>query len=129
MMRGRMIINRRDFVFQGSAGLALGGVAGRALAAEGEVTVETATGRVRGQTVNGISRFLGVPYGADTGGANRFLPPRPAAPWAGGRDATFFGSSAPQTSPNPQPIPVAARPMMALFPRDPNGVMESEDCL
>ena len=129
MRKGDWQGNRRAFMGGSTVGLVLLGLGGRALAAEGEVTIETATGRVRGQTLNGISRFLGIPYGADTGGANRFLPPKPAAPWAGVRDGTMFGSSAPQTSPNPQPIPAAARPMMALFPRDPKGVMESEDCL
>jgi para-nitrobenzyl esterase len=122
-------VNRRDFVRGGSAGLLLLGVGGPAWAAGSDVIVETAGGRVRGQGTAGIARFLGIPYGADTGGANRFLPPKLAAPWSGVRDATFFGSSAPQTNPNPQPIPAAMQPMMALFPRDPKGVAESEDCL
>ena len=132
MMRtgSEWLVNRREFVRQGSVGLALIGLAGPAFAAANqEIVVATANGRVRGQSTNGISRFLGILYGADTGGANRFLPPKPAAAWTGVRDATFFGSSAPQTNPNPQPIPPALQPMMALFPRDPKGVAESEDCL
>lgn len=124
------LVNRREFVGRGSAGLALIGLAGPAFAAAAQdAVVETAKGRVRGHTGSGISRFLGISYGADTGGANRFLPPKPVASWPGVRDATLFGSSAPQTNPNAQPVPAALQPMMALFPRDPKGVAESEDCL
>ena len=37
-------------------------------------------GKLRGRTVDGIHIFKGIPYGADTSGKNRFMPPRkPAA--------------------------------------------------
>lgn len=91
--------------------------------------VETSGGRVEGGVSAGVRHFLGIPYGASTGGTNRFLPPRPAAPWSGVRDATRFGNSAPQTNPDATPLPPAMAPMMALFPRDPVYVDESEDCL
>src|SRR5262249_3531638 len=42
---------------------------------------------------------------------------------------TMFGNMAPQNNPHPQPIPPALAPMMALFPRDPDYVKQSEDCL
>jgi para-nitrobenzyl esterase len=58
--------------------------------------VDTAHGRVRGEVFRGISIFRGLPYGAATGGENRFLPPRPPAAWTGVRDAIRYGETAPQ---------------------------------
>jgi para-nitrobenzyl esterase len=57
---------------------------------------ETAYGRLRGYTVGGVHAFLGVPYGADTAGANRFMPPQRPAAWTGVRDAVALGLRAPQ---------------------------------
>ena len=36
---------------------------------------ETQYGKVKGYVLRGINTFLGIPYGADTSGANRFMPP------------------------------------------------------
>ncbi|HEX4270444.1 MAG TPA: carboxylesterase family protein [Rhizomicrobium sp.] len=64
--------------------------------------VETAGGRVRGLTIDGIKWFRGIPYGADTGGVNRFMPPQKVAAWSGVRDCTNWGYIAPQhINPNP----------------------------
>jgi para-nitrobenzyl esterase len=51
---------------------------------------------VRGERYRGISIFRGIPYGAETGGANRFLPPRPPAPWLHVRALVDYGQTAPQ---------------------------------
>ncbi|GFE82427.1 carboxylic ester hydrolase [Steroidobacter agaridevorans] len=63
----------------------------------------TRQGRVRGFTHNGAAVFLGLPYGADTSGANRFRPPQPPASWQGVRDATKPGHRAPQVKGPPPP--------------------------
>jgi para-nitrobenzyl esterase len=58
---------------------------------------ETRAGRVRGLRLGGVEVFRGVPYGAPTGGANRFRPPVPPAPWTGILEATEPGLRAPQS--------------------------------
>src|SRR6516165_6182733 len=58
--------------------------------------VETANGKVRGFTDNGVRVFRGVRYADTTAGDNRFLPPQPPKKWADIQDALIWGASAPQ---------------------------------
>ncbi len=60
------------------------------------VIAETTTGKVQGMNIGGIKTFKGIPYGASTGGKNRFMPPQKAASWTGVRDAFEFGQISPQ---------------------------------
>ncbi|MBN9544476.1 MAG: carboxylesterase/lipase family protein [Alphaproteobacteria bacterium] len=90
--------DRRQLLLAGgmaAAGLALG--APPAQAAGTAPIVNTSYGKVRGFMEDGVKIFKGIPYGASTAGANRFMPPQPPAPWSGVRDATLFGNRAPQT--------------------------------
>src|ERR1035438_508157 len=67
------------------------------------VTAETTFGTVRGIDNNGIKTFKGIPYGASTAGANRFMPPADPQKWTGVRDALEYGHSAPQRDPAAPP--------------------------
>ena len=78
-----------------SAG-ALSACASAVSGSSAEPLAETTLGRVRGVQAQGVYAFKGVPYAASTAGANRFRAPQPRAPWAGVRDATAGGASAPQ---------------------------------
>ena len=56
--------------------------------------VETAAGKLRGESANGVHRFRGVPYAQTAGGANRFLRAQALQPWTGVRDAASYGARA-----------------------------------
>ena len=75
----------------------VGGLSG---SADGPVfaVAETAHGRVQGIVNAGIREFKNIPYGAPTGGRNRFMPPQKAASWTGVRDCIGYGQISPQTA-------------------------------
>jgi len=57
---------------------------------------ETQYGKVKGYKLRDIYYFLGMPYGADTSGINRFMPPQKPKPWDDVFQAIWWGDSAPQ---------------------------------
>jgi len=117
-------LSRRDFVKHASvltAASAFG--VGRVFGADTFVVADTTAGKVRGVDVEGIKIFKGIPYGANTTGRNRFMPPAPVARWDGVRDALEYGPSAPQTEPGVQRNVSDRAVAGAGLPR------ESEDCL
>jgi len=56
----------------------------------------TQYGKVRGYVEDDVLTFKGVPYGATTGGENRWLPARPPAPWDGEYPTLIYGANCPQ---------------------------------
>ncbi|MET0362978.1 MAG: carboxylesterase family protein, partial [Sphingobium sp.] len=90
--------------------------------------VATSNGPVCGQINNGIQTFKGLRYGAPTGGANRFLPPRKPTPWAKVADATAYGNSAVQGNIPGMDLSKDA-PSMRLNGADVENKVASEDCL
>ncbi len=57
---------------------------------------ETTHGKVRGFIHKDIYNFLGVPYGANTEGINRFMPARKPEPWTDIYPAVYWPNAAPQ---------------------------------
>ena len=66
------------------------------LIGENIAVADTEYGKVRGYILRGIHYFLGIPYGADTSGPNRFMPPQKPKPWNDVFPAVWWGNTAPQ---------------------------------
>ena len=56
----------------------------------------TQYGKVRGFVSGDVLTFKGIPYGQNTGGANRWLPAQPPKPWSGEYPALIYGPNCPQ---------------------------------
>ncbi|MBC7982994.1 MAG: carboxylesterase/lipase family protein [Candidatus Obscuribacterales bacterium] len=127
-MKNNVFLSRRALLKSGTlaiAGTAAGfaGVANAITEAEMFPTVETQYGKVRGVEWQGIKTFKGVRYGASTAGKNRFMPPKPPAPWTGVFDAFDYGQIAPQ-APTDRRSHYSG---LILWDRQPGGI--GEDCL
>jgi para-nitrobenzyl esterase len=76
--------------------LATGGCGrGVVIASDAATVAETTAGKIRGFKRNGIYIFKGVPYGASTADANRFMPPAKPEPWPGIRNTLQYGRVCP----------------------------------
>jgi para-nitrobenzyl esterase len=111
-----MKASRRDFIQSlglGSASLSLGNyksnsIDSKAVSIDDQqlfvgdniAVANTQYGKVRGFILRGIHTFLGIPYGADTSGSNRFMPPQKPNPWTETRPAVWWGNTAPQIMDN-----------------------------
>jgi para-nitrobenzyl esterase len=118
-------IDRRSFLGRGTAaagvivGAARGLTAAKSEAGEGPV-VETTSGKIRGVIIDKVYAFKGVPYGASTAGAGRFMPPVKPQPWTDIKETAQVGHRSPQ-QPGMLEIPEVA----ATSGQGPMG----EDCL
>jgi len=118
------MIHRRSFLNHSIAGALLGSTLVKSWAApatggsSGPV-VETTSGKIRGVIQDKTSAFRGIPYGASTAGAARFMPPEKPQPWTGVKDTIELGHRSPQ-GPSGL-IPEVA----AVDVKEPDG----EDCL
>ncbi len=118
----RGCIDRRSVLACGGIGLialTARGARAQALESPGAV-VETTAGKVAGLVNGPVRVFKGIPYGAPTGGANRFMPPRRPQPWNGVREVTQVGPRC------PQPATPGLLPEEAI---DLDYGPQSEDCL
>ncbi len=112
------MIGRRQFVKKIGLGTATIGVGGISSATSSSTDkndeqvlfigddiaiAETTSGKVQGYLLNNVYTFLGIPYGADTSGKNRFMPPTKPKPWLDVRPAVFYGHTAPQDMENRWP--------------------------
>ena len=124
-------MNRRSFF---SYGLSYGTIAAASIFSRGSfqeafaqdlgcaspsAVARTTAGRVRGITREKVSAYYGLPYGASTAGAGRFMPPAKPEPWTGIREANHFGHRSPQG-------PSTLIPEVAATDR---GEPAGEDCL
>ena len=115
-------MDRRAFLAAGSA--LVSAPLSRAFAAPAKSdstgpVAQTTAGKIRGIYQDKINAFKGVPYGAPTSGAARFMPPSKLQPWTGIRDTVELGRQAPQ-------IPSGLIPEVAAV--EDKGPM-GEDCL
>lgn len=66
------------------------------VARAGTAITEIETGKVAGAVFRDIYAFKGIPYGADTGGANRFQPAQKPKAWTGVRSSRQYSFVCPQ---------------------------------
>jgi para-nitrobenzyl esterase len=121
-------MNRRSFVSGAALGASaiLGGALNKAMAANAKDSsvqgpvANTTSGKIRGVVQeNKVIAFRGIPYGAPTGGPNRFMPPVKPEAWTGIKETVEWGAEAPQGPHTEIPEVAATIPPQRI----------SEDCL
>lgn len=107
-------LSRRHALFASATGLGLtfsagadakpaataGKPAGAGCSTPSSAIARTRYGPVRGYVESDVFHFKGIPYGDDTGGANRWLPAKPPKAWDDAYPALAYGANCPQTPHN-----------------------------
>ncbi len=106
--RNSLRLNRRQALLSASAGVAAltsagcnsdaktVSTAGASCSTPRSAVANTQYGKVRGYVEEGVLTFKGVPYGANTGGENRWLPAKAPKAWDGEYPALIYGANCPQ---------------------------------
>ena len=92
-------MNRREFVAAAAvAALACGGrrMFGQSAQAVNAGLIQTPLGALRGQVIDGVRVFRGVPFAEPPVGPLRFRPPVKVKPWVEEREASLFSAEAMQ---------------------------------
>ena len=95
---------------------------GDALTTPANAVATTKFGAVRGFKRSSVYIFKGIPYGADTGGAARFLSAKDPKPWDEVRLALIYGPVCPQR-------PATHAPIELMFVNDADPAYPDENCL
>jgi para-nitrobenzyl esterase len=82
-----------------SASVAESPATGSIVASDSAAVAETSHGKVRGFIHREMFIFRGIPYGASTAGARRFMAPAKPESWTGVRSALAWGFASPQIPP------------------------------
>lgn len=133
-----MTTSRRSLITRLIAAGGLAGTIGGSAAASAAAAVspqrkssqpvaEIESGKLLGAASADGLAFLGIPYAAAVSGRQRYLPPRPAVPWAGIRDATAYGPICPQENVAEKVRYFTAGGFPGTIPNHPQPL--DEDCL
>src|SRR5262245_35241504 len=115
--------NRRTMIRSSLGVLAVTTFGAGAARADDATVADTASGKIRGNRSGDLHVFKGVPYGASTAGANRFMPPLKPEPWTNVRDATAWSGRSPQAGAGAQ------RPELSTVWGVRDSLPVGEDCL
>ena len=90
-------MNRREFIFASAASTLV--ISGGCSASPPSRTAVIAApaGKLQGHVIDGVQRFLGVPYAQPPFGERRWRAPLRRPQWSGVLQATDYGQICPQT--------------------------------
>jgi para-nitrobenzyl esterase len=101
-------MKRRDFINKAALTVAAISVGNRVFAsamADDFVIATTSFGRVKGQRIDKVNIFKGIPYAGRVSGNRRFRRPAPLEKWSGVREAIQLGAPAIQNPRRNEPAP------------------------